>query len=124
VTTYYGELGMSAWPRAAIDVALWDLKAQAAGEPLYRLLGGDDPQIRAYASSMDARHDREELAGLHGEYADEGFTAFKTKVGGSSAAADAERVGEVRAAVWRRGSRRARCSTGPNGSAGCSKKAG
>jgi L-alanine-DL-glutamate epimerase-like enolase superfamily enzyme len=98
-TIYYGELGMSAWPRSAVDVALWDLKAQAAGQPLYRLLGGDDPRIRAYASSMDARHDREELADLHGGYADEGFTAFKTKVGNRPPAVEAERVGEVREAV-------------------------
>jgi len=98
-TIYYGELGVSAWPRGAIDVALWDIKAKAAGQPLYRLLGGDEPRVRAYASSMDARHDREELAPLHEQYADQGFTAFKTKVGGRSPPAEAERVGAVRAAV-------------------------
>ena len=100
-TIYYGELGMSAWPRSGIDIALWDLKAQAAGEPLFRLLGGDSRRVRAYASSMDSTHNLEELPELHGEYADEGFTAFKTKVGDKSPAREAERVRTVRETVGR-----------------------
>ena len=98
-TIYYGELGMSAWPRSAVDVACWDLKAQAAGEPLYRLLGGDDPRVYCYASSMDARHGVDELGPLHGGFADEGFTAFKTKLGDKTPAEEAERVAAVREAV-------------------------
>lgn len=68
-TIYYGELGMSAWPRSAVDVACWGINAQASGQPLYKLLGGEDDSVPAYVSSMDANHDREELAGLHGGYA-------------------------------------------------------
>jgi len=98
-TVYYGELGMSAWPRGAIDVALWDIRAQAAGQPLYRLLGGEDDSVRAYASSMDAHHALDELADLHGGFADGGFTALKTKVGDRPAAEEAERIAEIRDAV-------------------------
>ena len=36
---------------SAIDIALWDIKAQAAGEPLWRLLGGDSPRVEPYASA-------------------------------------------------------------------------
>ena len=96
---YYGETGMSAYPRAAIDIALWDLKAKAAGEPLYRLLGGADDRVQAYASSLDAGLSLDDLRRRHGERADEGFTAFKTKVGDKSPAVEAERVGAVREAV-------------------------
>lgn len=95
-TIYYGELGMSAWPRSAIDVALWDLKAQAVDSPLYRLLGGDEPRVRAYASSMDARHERDELAALHGSFAEQGFTAFKTKLGSRTPVDEAKRVLTIR----------------------------
>jgi D-arabinonate dehydratase len=98
-TVYYGELGTSAWPRSAIDVALWAIKAGAADQPLYRLLGGEDDSVRAYASSMDAHHDLDELADLHGGFAEEGFAAFKTKVDDRPAAEEAERVAEIREAV-------------------------
>lgn len=98
-TIYYGELGMSAWPRSAIDVALWDIKAKAAGQPLYRYLGGDNPRVRAYASSMDARHDLDELAELHGRYAADGFTAFKSKVGNRPVEEEVARVAAVRSGI-------------------------
>ena len=96
---YYGETGMSAYPRAAIDIALWDLKGKAAGEPLYRLLGGEDDRIRAYASSLDAGLSLDDLHDRHAARAEEGFTAFKTKVGDKRPAVEAERVGTVRDAV-------------------------
>lgn len=37
--------------RAALDIAIWDLVAQRAGLPLYRLLGGSRERIPAYAST-------------------------------------------------------------------------
>lgn len=96
---YPGETGLSSLPRSAVDVALWDLKAQAAGQPLYALLGGEDSAVPAYCSRLDANLSVEELAARHGEAADEGFTAVKTKVGGRPLAADAGRIGAVRDAV-------------------------
>ena len=38
---------------SALDVALWDLKAKAHDEPLWRTLGGAEPRVRAYASGID-----------------------------------------------------------------------
>lgn len=96
-TIYYGETGMAAWPRGAIDVALWDLKAKAAGEPLYRYLGGTERSVPAYVSLMDATEDDVTVvADRHGEYADAGFTAFKTKVGNRPAAEEQRRVEAIR----------------------------
>ncbi|MDQ0935686.1 L-alanine-DL-glutamate epimerase-like enolase superfamily enzyme [Streptomyces turgidiscabies] len=37
----------------AFDTALWDIKTQAVGEPLWRLLGGDDRVVHAYAWGLD-----------------------------------------------------------------------
>lgn len=42
---------MTPKPQSAIDIALWDLQAKAAGQPLYRYLGGNRDQIEAYAST-------------------------------------------------------------------------
>jgi len=96
-TIYYGETGMAAWPRGAIDVALWDIKAQAAGEPLYRFLGGEDRRVPAYVSLMDATEDdTEAVASRHGAYADRGFSAFKTKVGNRPAGEERERIAAIR----------------------------
>lgn len=96
-TIYYGETGMAAWPRGAIDVALWDIKAQAAGEPLYRFLGGEDRRVPAYVSLMDATDDEvAAVADRHGNYADQGFAAFKTKVGNRPAEAEAARIAAIR----------------------------
>lgn len=99
-TLYYpGELGFSAHPRSVVDVACWDLKAQAAGVPLYRLLGGTDREVPAYCSRLDAGEDAGTLVERHVEGADRGFGAVKTKVGGRPLAADLERVDALRAAL-------------------------
>ncbi|MEV4799071.1 mandelate racemase/muconate lactonizing enzyme family protein [Nonomuraea sp. NPDC049421] len=65
----------------ALDTALWDIKAQAAGEPLWRLLGGRDRRIPAYASGLDIALTDAELIAVHQEYAARGLRAAKLKGG-------------------------------------------
>ena len=45
----------------ALDMALWDLKAKMAGEPLWRTLGARDRFVPGYASGLDIALDDEEL---------------------------------------------------------------
>jgi L-alanine-DL-glutamate epimerase-like enolase superfamily enzyme len=40
--------------RAVLDVAIWDLKAKAQSEPLWKTLGGGRPRANAYLSCTDA----------------------------------------------------------------------
>jgi D-galactarolactone cycloisomerase len=88
---------------AGVDIALWDLAAQAAGLPLYRHLGGSRSRIPAYASGGyygpegDAATDA--LVGEMTGYWELGFRAVKMKVGGLTIAEDVARVRAVRDAL-------------------------
>lgn len=62
---------------AAVDIALWDLKARAAGQPLCRMLGGRRrDRIPAYVSGlpMPTLAERAEMAR---SFVDRGFDAIK-----------------------------------------------
>jgi L-alanine-DL-glutamate epimerase-like enolase superfamily enzyme len=65
----------------ALDTALWDIKAQVAGEPLWRLLGGRDRTVPAYASGLDFGLSDDELVVLYRAYAERGLRAAKVKGG-------------------------------------------
>ncbi len=86
---------------AGIDIALWDLKGKAAGLPVWRLLGGENRPLFTYATGGYYRPGAtnadygEELA----RFLDLGYRAVKLKTGAGSVAAEAERVGAVRAAL-------------------------
>jgi L-alanine-DL-glutamate epimerase-like enolase superfamily enzyme len=79
----------------ALDTALWDIKAQAAGEPLWRLLGGRDRRVPAYASGLDIALGDDELVALYQVYADRGLRAAKLK-GGLDVDRDRHRLTLVR----------------------------
>ena len=65
---------------SGVDIAVWDVKAQALGIPLYQALGAVRGSVRGYASGGWAPGDEAEaeLAG----YAAKGFTAAKMRVVG------------------------------------------
>src|SRR5262245_9087714 len=42
---YGGRGGPTVLALSAFDIALWDLKARRLGRPLWRLLGGNDPNV-------------------------------------------------------------------------------
>ena len=67
-----------AW--AGIDIALWDLCARAAGEPLYRLFGGLRHTEISYFFYL-SRGDDEDLRGQVATGLGQGFDVFYLKVG-------------------------------------------
>ncbi|WP_406047075.1 mandelate racemase/muconate lactonizing enzyme family protein [Kribbella sp. NBC_00889] len=88
----------------AIDMALWDLKAKAADEPLWRTLGARERFVPGYASGLEYGLTNEEIAELYGRFADRGFKAGKVK-GGRDLDRDLPRLEIVRD-VLSRNSRR------------------
>jgi L-alanine-DL-glutamate epimerase-like enolase superfamily enzyme len=79
----------------AIDTALWDIKAKAVGQPLWRLLGGLDRRVPAYASGLDIALTDDELVTVYQAYADRGLRVAKLK-GGLDVERDRERLTLVR----------------------------
>jgi L-alanine-DL-glutamate epimerase-like enolase superfamily enzyme len=84
----------------AIDMALWDLKAKAAGEPLWRTLGALDRFVPGYASGLDIALDDDGLVRVYEEFADRGFSAGKLK-GGRNLEHDLRRLDALRDVLGR-----------------------
>ncbi|MFM8609612.1 MAG: mandelate racemase/muconate lactonizing enzyme family protein [Burkholderiaceae bacterium] len=97
---WIGRAGITTLSHAAIDVALWDLKAKAAGVPLWKVLGGQvRHQVRAYNTDIGwlSIPDDALVAGAK-RAVDQGFTGIKVKVG-STVERDLRRLRAVRAAI-------------------------
>jgi mandelate racemase len=92
-----GSQGLIGIAMAGIDMALWDARARAAGEPLVRLLGGEPRPIPAYAS---LRAMEPGAAAAETEQAlERGFDKVKVKIGGGALADDLKAIRAVRAAA-------------------------
>ncbi|MDP6872252.1 MAG: mandelate racemase/muconate lactonizing enzyme family protein [Alphaproteobacteria bacterium] len=77
LTIQCGEPGPFAQAIAGVDIALWDLAARRAGEPLWRLMGGEGDTVPVYASGLNPRGFEEIVAAKLAE----GYEAFKVKIG-------------------------------------------
>ena len=97
-----GRPGIASMAIAAVDIALWDTHARAAGRPLHHLLGATRNSVPVYGSggftSMSERDLCAQLAG----WVERGIPRVKMKIGkdrGSSWQEDIARVRAVRDAV-------------------------
>ena len=73
--------GVTTTALAALDIALWDLAAKAAGKSLVALLGPVRERILAYASGINLNKTEAELLEQVRGWRAGGFKAFKIKVG-------------------------------------------
>jgi L-rhamnonate dehydratase len=76
-----GQTGFGAQALSAVDIALWDLKGKAFGEPVWRLLGGARQQVPLYATFGFNFFDREQLAAAAKLWVSQGYRRLKMVVG-------------------------------------------
>jgi L-alanine-DL-glutamate epimerase-like enolase superfamily enzyme len=93
---YVGRGGISSFAISAIDIALWDLRAKKANEPLYKLLGGFSNSTNCYAGAIDLNFSKEKLLKNIQSYLNQGFKAVKIKLGRQTLEEDLDRVAAVR----------------------------
>jgi L-alanine-DL-glutamate epimerase-like enolase superfamily enzyme len=95
----HGMGAAAAMALSGVDMALWDLRAQATGWPLYRLLGGSAKPIKAYAGGIALGWQEPALLAEEAlRHIADGYRALKLRVG-DTAAKDIARVRAVRKAV-------------------------
>jgi L-alanine-DL-glutamate epimerase-like enolase superfamily enzyme len=98
-TQYFGRSSVTIAAMSAVDMALWDLKGKAFGQPVHRLLGGKQHErIRAYASILFGR-DGQQTESIARRWMKAGYTAIKFgwEPMGQSEALDLELVRGARA---------------------------
>src|SRR5215472_10386967 len=93
---YGGRGGYASLAISAADIALWDLKARRLETPLWRLLGGYDPRVPAYAGGIDLNFPLDRLLRQTDDNLGKGFRAIKMKVGRALLSEDLERVKAMR----------------------------
>lgn len=90
----YAPMGVS-----GVDIALWDIRGQYYGEPIYKMLGGPfRTTIDSYASPVPYLPDPEVSATRAQQFVDHGFHALKLKIG-RGVDRDLEHVSAVRAQI-------------------------
>jgi len=83
--------------KAALEIALYDLRAQAMGVPLYQLLGGGEPQLKTDITI--SVNDLEVMVKDAVRAVADGFDCLKIKVGGHTWQDDVESVLAIERAV-------------------------
>jgi L-rhamnonate dehydratase len=76
-----GQTGFGAQALSAVDIALWDIKGKAFGQPVWRLLGGARPRVPLYATFGFGFFNRDELAAAARLWVSHGFSRLKMTVG-------------------------------------------
>jgi len=93
-----GRPGIASMAIAAVDVALWDLKAKCFGMPLLSLLGAARPAVPVYGSGGFTSYTDAQLESQLGAWAQAGIRDVKMKIG-REPGRDTRRVRAARRAI-------------------------
>jgi L-alanine-DL-glutamate epimerase-like enolase superfamily enzyme len=93
-----GRPGIASMAIAAVDAALWDLKARLLDVALVTLFGATRESVPVYGSGGFTSYSREQLQKQLGNWVAEGITRVKMKIG-RDPNADPHRVAQAREAI-------------------------
>jgi L-rhamnonate dehydratase len=95
-----GATGVFVSALSALDLALWDIKGKALGQPVARLLGGARDHVAAYATAGLPAFSESELVGACERALADGFRGVKVIVGATRPLSEeAARIRAVRRAI-------------------------
>lgn len=81
LTRWYGRKGAALSALGAVDMALWDLRGKAVGQPLHRLLGATRNAVPAYASGLFWQNSVDILEREAAAHRERGFRRVKMRLG-------------------------------------------
>ncbi len=93
---FVGRGGVASFAIAALDIALWDLRAKSQELPLWKLLGGNQPEVRAYAGLIDLNYTMEREQEVIAEKLGQGYRGIKIKIGLDDLQQDIQRTRSIR----------------------------
>ncbi|NML46185.1 mandelate racemase/muconate lactonizing enzyme family protein [Ramlibacter sp. G-1-2-2] len=97
---WLGQSGLWAFATSALDVAMWDIAGQAAGQPLWRLWGGKRDGVDVYGSGrMWLAQPLDSIVAEARDFVAQGFRAIKMRVASPELQRDVQRVAAVREAI-------------------------
>lgn len=98
---WIGRAGVTHMALAAVDIALWDIMAKVAKQPLWKYLGGHkSKKIKAYNTNGGwLNWSKDRLLKDVTEIVEQGFSGVKMKVGKPNPKEDYDRVKAVRKAI-------------------------
>jgi L-alanine-DL-glutamate epimerase-like enolase superfamily enzyme len=93
---YVARGGIASFAISAVDIALWDIRGKAKGQPLWQMAGGNTDRCRAYCGGIDLGFPLPKLLDSVQGYLDRGFNGVKIKIGQPTLDEDIARIAAVR----------------------------